>query len=488
MLTQPQLDLANELAQFTHDPLKAVIFGFNWGEGDLADSKGPRKWQAQVLNEIGEHLRNPATRYQPCQVAISSGHDIGKSSLIAMIVWWAISTFEDCRCNITANTAGQLVTKTSPELAKWFRLAINSEWFDKTAMGIKIRDPKHAENWRADLVPWNADNPAASAGLHNKGKRLVLVMDEGSEIPSVVFEVGEGVTLDEHTETIWLVCGNPTRNKGPFYDICFGKSRHRWKRHIIDSREVEGTNKAKLAEWAADYGDNSDFFRVRARGLPPVAESAQFIDQQLIDDAQKRRVVVLPDEPLVAALDAAWGGADENVIRFRCGLDASSIPPIKIKGEFTRDPAVLTAKLASVLTNTYGGRKVAMLFLDSAGIAAPVESRLRLMGFKNIVTVNFGAHSPNPRCAYMRDYMWQEMREWLRNGAIDNDPGLAADLAGPCLVSDNLQRVKLEKKELMKKRGLDSPDDADALALTFAMPVAPRRVEAPLPRPASCWS
>jgi phage terminase large subunit len=149
---------------------------------------------------------------------------------------------------------------------------------------------------------------------------------------------------------------------------------------------------------------------------------------------------------------------------------------------------VLTAKLASVLTNTYGGRKVAMLFLDSAGIAAPVESRLRLMGFKNIVTVNFGAHSPNPRCAYMRDYMWQEMREWLRNGAIDSDPGLAADLAGPCLVSDNLQRVKLEKKELMKKRGLDSPDDADALALTFAMPVAPRRVEAPAPKPASCWS
>jgi hypothetical protein len=83
--------------------------------------------------------------------------------------------------------------------------------------------------------------------------------------------------------------------------------------------------------------------------------------------------------------------------------------------------------------------------------------------------------------------MWQEMRECLRNGAIDDDPGLAADLAGPCLVSDKMQRIKLEPKELMKKRGLDSPDDADALALT-AQVVAPRRVEAPLPRPVSCWS
>ena len=197
-------------------------------------------------------------------------------------------------------------------------------------------------------------------------------------------------------------------------------------------------------------------------------------------------MVVLPDEPLVAGVDFAWGGADDNVIRFRCGLDAQSIKPIKIKGEFTRDPAVLTGKLADVLAATYvvAGlpRRVAMLFLDSAGIAAPVESRLRQLGHSNISTVNFGAHSPDSKSAYMRDYMWQRMKEWLRDGAIDNDPGLAADLAGPCLVSDKQQRIKLEDKELMKKRGLDSPDDGDALALTFAQTVAPKQPE-PTPEP-----
>jgi hypothetical protein len=76
----------------------------------------------------------------------------------------------------------------------------------------------------------------------------------------------------------------------------------------------------------------------------------------------------------------------------------------------------------------------------------------------------------------MRDFMWGKMKEWLATGAIDKDPGLEADLSGPCLVSDKQQRVKLEDKDLMKKRGLDSPDDADALALTFAMPVAPPKV------------
>src|ERR1700676_266025 len=476
-----QLEIAAEIAEFYHDPFGAVMVGFPWGDSELAESQGPRNWQREVLDYIGSHLSNPVTRHQPCRIAISSGHDIGKSSLIAMVTWWALSTFEDCRVNITANTDNQLKTKTSPELAKWFRAAYNSECFDKTVTSIKVIDPKHYETHRCDLLAWSEDNPAAFAGLHNKGKRIVFIVDEASEVPQTIFDTMEGVMLDEGTEIIVIVPGNPTRNKGPFYDIVFGSRRHRWKTWTIDSRSVEGTNKQQLAEWEQDYGEDSDFFRVRARGLPPVAESAQFIDQDLIDQAQRRKVTVLAEEPLVAGVDFAWGGADDNVIRFRCGLDASSIKPIKIKGEFTRDPAVLTGKLADVLSATYivngTARKLAMLFLDSAGIAAPVESRLRQLGHKNIVTVNFGAHSPSEKCAYFRDYIWQRLKEWLRDGAIDQDAGLASDLSKPVLVSDKLNRVKLESKELMKKRlgklGLErcSPDDADALALTFAMKI-----------------
>lgn len=390
-----------------------------------------------------------------------------------MVTWWALSTFEDSRVKITANTGTQLSTKTSPELAKWFRLAINAEWFNKTVTSIKVQDAKHEETWRADLETWSADNPAAFAGLHNKDKRIVFIMDEGSEIPQIIYETMEAVGLDESTQIIILVCGNATINTGPFIERAFGAKRNRWKVHVIDSREVEGTNKLELAEWLQDYGEDSDYFRVRARGLPPTAGTANFIDQTLINAAQNRQVHVADDEPLVAGVDFAWGGSDDNVIRFRRGLDARSIPPIKIKGEFTRDPAVLTGRLTDILRRDFDGKRLAMLFLDSAGIAAPVEMRLRQLGYENIMTVNFGAHSPDLKYAYMRDYMWGQMKEWLRDAAIDSDVGLAADLAGPCLVSDKQQRVKLEPKELMQKRGLDSPDDADALALTFAMPVAP---------------
>jgi len=96
--------------------------------------------------------------------------------------------------------------------------------------------------------------------------------------------------------------------------------------------------------------EDSDFFRVRVLGIHPNASDAQFIDQDRVRSAQRREVWLLGDEPLVAGADLAWGGSDDNVIRFRRGLDGRSIPPIRIKGEFTRDPSVLTNRLADVLT------------------------------------------------------------------------------------------------------------------------------------------
>lgn len=483
--------LCDRIAEFRHDPLGCVLYSFPWGEGELADEAGPRKFQSRFLEQLGDHLQNPATRFKPFRKAISSGHGIGKSALLAQIVHWAKSTCVDTKVLITANTGDQLKTKTQPEVAKWFRLAINSDWFDVHVTSIKINDAEHEASWRSDFATWSEDNPQAFAGAHNKGKRLVIIFDEASEISDVIYKTVEGALTDANTEIIWLLFSQATRSEGAFYEAVFGNQRHRWNPEIIDSRDVEGTNVEEINESIAVYGEDSDHVRVRYKGLYPVAGGGRFIDMDLVQAAQEREARSLPDDPLVAGVDFAWGGSDDNVIRFRKGLDARSIPPVKVKGEFTKDPAVMVGKIADVLTNRYGpqGDKVAMLFFDSAGIAAVVESRLRDLGYKNIIVVNFGADSPDPHYAYMRDYMWGQAKEFLRKGSIDKDPGLAADLQKPILVSDRLQRVKLESKEDMKKRlakmGLDStsPDDGDALALTFAMPVAAPRKEAPYEPP-----
>ncbi len=482
---EEQEQIADDLGQYAYDPVGFVYHAYDWGEGDLAGEKGPREWQLKVLREIRDHFSNPATRHMPCQIALSCGHDVGKSALVAWVTHWGLSTFEGARGTITANTKTQLDTKTQPELAKWFRLALNTDWWDVNVTSIKTVEEALRDEWRIDLVPWSEDNPAAAAGLHNKNKRLLIIFDEASEIPLVIFETAEGVLLDENTEILFLIAGNPTINFGPFYDAVFGVNRHRWKPHVIDSRDVEGTNKKKLKEWEEDNGEDSDFFRVRARGLPPRSNSGQFIDQELIEAAERRTPVYLPDDPLVAGVDFAWGGSDDNVVRFRKGYNAVCVKPIKVKGAQTKDPAVMTGKLADVLSQTYVidgvPQKVAMMFLDSAGIAAPVEHRLRQLGYKNLCIVNYGADSPKPECAYMRDYIWNEMKKWLQHAAIGRDPALSSDLAKPLLVSDKKQRIKLESKEEMiarlRKLGITSgsPDDGDALACTFAMPVAPAR-------------
>lgn len=292
-----------------------------------------------------------------------------------------------------------------------------------------------------------------------------------SNVPTMIHEVQEGGTTDG--EPMWFLFGNPTRRAGYFYDAIFGDKRHRWKGFVFDSEQSRLSNKQQIQEWREDYGEDSDFFRVRVRGLPPNASDAQFIDNQRVLDAQKRQVVVLGDEPLVAGCDLAWGGSDHNVIRFRRGRDARSIPPITVPGQLTRDPGVLTNRLADVLNQRYDGKRISMLFLDSAGIAGAIGSRLRQMGFMNVIEVNFGADSPDPKRRFMRDHMWAEMKDWLLTGAIDKHARLEVDLQAPGLRPDNKQRIWLESKEDIKKRGEKSPDHADALALTFALPIAP---------------
>jgi hypothetical protein len=220
------------------------------------------------------------------------------------------------------------------------------------------------------------------------------------------------------------------------------------------------------------------------RGLPPNADDSQFIDLQRIVEAQKRQVAVLDNEPLVAGVDLAWGGEDFNCVRFRRGKDARSIPPIRIPGEKTRDAAVMVVKLSDLLREGIKGQRIHTMFIDSAGISGAIGSRLHDLGHKNVVEINFGADSPDSKYRNMRAYMWGRMKEWLLTGGIDDNPRLESDLTGPGYTIDTQTRILLESKADMKERGVDSPDDGDALALTFARNVAARvATSQPLRRP-----
>lgn len=464
----PELQLIEDIASFTHDPQGFAMYAFPWGHGELAGVERPRDWQWETMGVIGGHLNNPETRFQPLMISVASGHGIGKSAEMGMILNWAMSTCEDCKVVVTANTENQLRTKTWPEIGKWFRLAINKHWFNVTATKVASVDPEHTDSWKADAVPWSEHNTEAFAGLHNKGKRIVLIFDEASNIADKVWEVAEGALTDEDTEIIWLAFGNPTRNTGRFRE-CFTRYKHRWVTKQVDSRTVDGTNKAQIAKWAEDYGEDSDFFRVRVRGMFPRASDLQLIPTDWVAEAMRREAVFGLSDALVCGIDIARGGADNNVIRFRRGLDARSVEPIRIPGSETRDTTLFIARVCTAVQD----HKPDAVFVDSTGVGGPVADQLRrLMPGIPIIDVNFASAAPDGHYANMRTYIWWKLREALRAGlAIEEDPDLEAELTSPEYTHNQRDQIALEKKADIKKRLGISPDDADALALTFTFPV-----------------
>lgn len=472
ILTRDDIALVSELALLSREPHKFARAVFPWNSGELTGSTGPRQWQKAILQSITEHLQNKATRHTPCQIAVSSGHGIGKSALVAQIMLWALSTCEDTKIVVTANTATQLSTKTWPEVTKWFRLAENAHLWKVAATSVKSIEQSHDETWRADAITWSENNTEAFAGLHNKGKRIVLIFDEASAIADKVWETAEGALTDEDTEIIWLAFGNPTQNSGRFRE-CFGSRAHRWKTFQIDSRQVEGTNKQQIAEWEADYGEDSDFFRVRVRGVFPRAGSNQFIPSDVVAACRRYKSEGHHALPRVLSVDVARFGDDRTAIGDRQGRLARILG--KYRGLDTVQTAAKTIEFiqqAEAEGNPYDG-----VVVDGDGIGAGVVDQLVHRGFSRGLFEFHGGAAADDANKYFnrRAEIWGLLRDALAAGMeIPDDPELDTDLTGPQYGFSSKQQIQLEKKDDMKKRGLSSPDLGDMLAMTFGVKLAPR--------------
>jgi hypothetical protein len=476
--------LAADIAQFYSDPLGFVKFAFPWGQRGLLESyAGPDIWQEEALRELGEQIQqrnfDGVHAVSPIRSAVASGHGIGKSTFVAWLACWILSTRPDSQGTATANTFPQLETKTWAAIQRWLKLSITAPWF--VVGGDRIYRIAKRESWFLSAQTSREENSESFAGQHAATSTSYYILDEASAIPPVIWEVAEGGLTDG--EPMIFAFGNPTRNTGKFFEATYGREKHRWISRAIDSRQSAFTNKQVIEEWIQEYGEDSDFVRVRVRGLPPRAGDLQFIDSERVYEAQKRLGQSLSDDPLIVGVDIARGGGDHNVIRFRRGTDAVSIKAIRIPGEQTRDTTLMVSKLAEILNTPYSGRRPDMMFLDETGIGGPLFDRLKQLGFKNVTGVQFGAQSPERQYANMRSYMWARMKDWLTRGAIPKDVPLEIDLTGPGYKHDKADRLLLESKEDMKKRGLASTDDGDALALTFALPVMANKPREPLHKP-----
>ncbi len=464
------------------NPLAFVMFAYPWGvKGTpLEHFTGPRKWQREVLTSMAEHIKANGGKvdFDVLRMAISSGRGIGKSALVSWITDWMLSTRIGSTTIISANSESQLRSITWAELTKWLAMSINSHWFEVSATRLMPakwltelveRDLKKGTRyWGVEGRLWSAENPDAYAGVHNFDG-VMVIFDEASGIDDSIWAVTSGFFTENTPNRFWLAFSNPRRNTGYFYEA-FHSKRDFWKTRVVDARTVEGTDKAVYQRIIDEYGPDSSQAHVEVYGMFPDANDDQFIAANLVDDAMARKKYQDQSAPIIVGVDPARFGADATVIAVRQGRDIVKI--IRHRGD---DTMTVVGHVIDVIEEY----KPALVVIDEGGLGAGIVDRLKEQRYK-IKGVNFGNKSKNPvMYGNMRAQMWGEMREWLKTASIPNDRFLKTDLISPKMKPDSRGTIFLESKKDMKARGLASPDAADAIAVTFAFPVAHREYTEP---------
>ena len=473
--------LAKIVSGYWNDPLGYVLFAWDWQNDtsiqmvELPEKYkklypgavyGPDLWACEVLerlrDEVIKNNFNGRDAVPSVNLAVASGHGIGKSAMTAWLVNWILDARYGAKGMVTANTGAQLKSKTWAEITKWGKKKITAHWWNFKAMEITSKFAPEA--WRIDAVTWDEKKSEAFAGQHAASSSSFYVFDEASIVPDSIWEVAKGGLTDG--EPFFFVFGNPTRNTGAFYD-CFHEKKANWITFNIDSRNVSITNKDEIERMRLEYGEDSDFFKVRVKGEFPSESSNLFIAKDRSQAAATRpEPERFENQVAFLGVDVARYGDDNSVLQVRYGRNARMPPEKFSKSSITETARRVAAKITE-LKEVYQFSRV-LTFVDGGGVGGGVVDVLRDWGYTDIYDVNFGgAADDKTRFANKRAEMWSRMRDWLGVGAIVDDRELIEQLSSPEYYYNKANKLTLESKEDMKRRGISSPDWADALALTF---------------------
>jgi hypothetical protein len=300
---------------------------------------------------------------------------------------------------------------------------------------------------------------------HNS-EHVMLIADEASGVPEQVFEAAAGSMSGHNACTILL--GNPTKSSGFFFDT-HHRLRDEWWTRRVSCADSPRVSEAYIAEMASRYGEDSNAYRIRVLGEFPLKGDDTVIPVELVEGAMHRDVVASPKAQTVWGLDVARFGADKSAL---CKRQSNVVSEIR-KWAGLDLMQLCGAVMAEWQATGIDHRPVEIL-VDSIGLGAGVVDRLRELGLP-ARGINV-SESPAMGNTYvnLRAELWFKTKAWLeaRDCKIPNDEGLFAELVGPRFSFTSAGKMKVEAKDEMKRRGLQSPDMADALCLTFASDAA----------------
>ena len=410
----------------------------------------PEPWQAAALEAVGKHDR----------VSIRSGHGVGKTTLEAWLILWFLLTRQNCKVPVAANSQDQLRDTIWPEIGKWHRQlpdALKAMIDVQAERIVVVQDPEGAFAVRRTA---SKDNPEALQGFH--AEHLLFLIDEASGIPDIVFEVGMGAlsTPGAKVRDGW----KPDADFGLLLrhaPLARGTAGTRCTSTASTCRAPRGTSRTSRPSMAT----TSNAYRVRVLGEFPTADDETVIPLELVMSAVDRSVSSLEYYP-VWGVDIARFGDDRTAIAKRQANRL--LEPIKHWSG--TDLMVTAGKIKAEYDETQYDMRPCEILIDAIGLGAGVYDRCRELGLP-VRAINVGeAPATRENCMRLRDELWFKGREWFQNRlcSIPQDDALIAELASPTYTFTSTGKMVVEAKADMKKRGMRSPDLADAFLLTFA--------------------
>jgi len=410
----------------------------------------PQKWQSEALRNIAEHPK----------LAVKSGHGVGKTAFEAWVTLWWLLTHYPCKVAVTANTAHQLNDVLWTEIDKWAR-KLPQGFKDLLEFKTDKISLKGASDSFAVARTSRRENPEALQGFHSEN--MLFICEEASGIPDVVFQVGEGALSTPNAKV--LLCGNPTRADGYFYDA-FHSHREMWKCMTVSCEDADTVSENFIADMAAKYGVDSNVYRVRVSGEFPTQSDDVLLPLHLVEAATKRDIQMSPTTEVVWGLDVSRYGSDRTALCKRQG----NVVLEPIKTWQNKDLMELAGIILTEYEATRYSDRPTAIYIDSIGVGAGLADRLSELDLPAIGIAVSESASLKEKFVRLRDELFWKAREWFegRDVQIPNDETLISEITSVRYKYQSTGKLKIESKDEMKRRGQRSPDAADAFVLTMA--------------------
>jgi phage terminase large subunit len=413
---------------------------------------------------MAEGLLEPLWPLVSGRYQFRSGHGVGKSTTASWAMLWFLLTRYPVKVVVTAPTSAQLYDALFAELKRWVKELPQpiQDLLDVKQERIELK--ASATEAFISARTSRAEQPEALQGVHSDN--VMLVADEASGVPEAVFEAAAGSMSGHNALTILL--GNPVRSSGFFFDTHNRLKDEWWTKRVscIDSKRV---SKEYVDDMKSRYGEESNAFRIRVLGEFPKSDDDTIIPMDLLESAKHRDTRAYEDAPIIWGLDVARFGSDSSVL---CKRQSNVVHTLERWRNL--DLMQLTGAVVAQYEACDHKNRPAEILVDSIGLGAGVVDRLRELKLP-ARGINV-SESPAMGGTYLnlRAELWHKAKAWLekRDCKIPNNEDLIGELATVRYTFTSNGKIKIESKDDIRRRGLKSPDMADAFVLTFAADAA----------------